>query len=473
MTIHRSLITGSILSIAVAMSALYAESGSAPPAAPKKISVAESLAVALVHNHDYAVALYRMKEAKEKVRASWGQLMPVLESEASLARQYAENGVMSLSDGQYDIKFVQMRFGINPGVFYNSLQLSKKAYTVAKEDVRRVKSDIEYRVIRSYFNLLLAGEMIKMRRDSLEVLKSNLKDVRNLYATGSVPRLELLQAQVQLKSHEPLLLEAESAYRVALDTFNYTLGIPGTLYTVDEKVLEGKVKTVSGEHMAQRVGTLTALALRNRPEIIQLENRRDIAGHSKNINSSYYLWPTFSVAGYYGMTRYMPNPVDVGITGPFTPDFSQISGSDSWQNTWQVRVAATYRWGSLVPADPVRALEREEKLRMREAEEELIKLKRLVAISINSSYSRLYTSYLTILSQKDNVETAREGLRIARESYRAGVIKNSDLLSAELSLTNARTGYINAINSYYTALAEIKKETGTDDESIIIQEKKQ
>ena len=143
-----------------------------------------------------------------------------------------------------------------------------------------------------------------------------------------------------------------------------------------------------------------------------------------------------------------------------------------WQNTWQIRVAATYRWGAILPVDQTRAAEREEKIKMKEAEEEFLKLKRLIGISIRSNYSRLTTSYLTIKSQKENVATAEEGLRVARESYRAGIIKNSDLLFAELSLNNARTSYINAIYGYYVSLAELKKEIGTNDERIIMEDVK-
>ena len=62
-------------------------------------------------------------------------------------------------------------------------------------------------------------------------------------------------------------------------------------------------------------------------------------------------------------------------------------------------------------------------------------MKQLIGISIRAGYSRLLTSSMTIKSQKENVESAEEGLRIARESYRAGVIKNSELLAAEFALT--------------------------------------
>jgi len=434
----------------------------------KKITVQDAVEIALANNHDYKIAELKLKQADEKINAVWGELFPVLESEAAMTRQNAEKGFMSLSDGQLDIKFVQLKFGINPGIFYNSLQLSRKSFIASKEEVKRIKAETELAVIKSYFSLILAEEMITLRKDSIDLLKSNLKDVQNMYTTGSIPKFDLLQAKVQLNSQQPLLFESENNYRTALDFFNYALGC-SEIYKADLSVLENTIEKVSSEDMDSKIETLTSAALKNRPELIQIEKKIQAAQHKGNVYDSYYLWPTFSAGGYYGMTKSDPNSIDTGITGPFAPDFSQLSGDDQWQNNWQVRVAATYRWGSLFGIDSNSSFSREEDLYVKQSEEELLKLKRLIAININSGYSKLLTAYLTILSQKENVETAAEGVRIARESFRAGVIKNSELLISELALTSARTGYINAINSYYTALAELKKETGLSDYSIIFE----
>jgi len=438
---------------------------------PEIITVHEAVKIALENNHDYKIAGLKLKESAEKINAVWGELFPVLESEASMTRQNAENGFMSLSDGQLDIKLIQMRFGINPGVFYNSLQLSRKAYIASSEEVKKIKSEIELQVIKSYFSLIAAGEMVELRKESIDLLKSHLKDVENLYSTGSIPRFDLLQAKVQLNSQIPMLLEAENNYRIAVDYFNYFLGSPET-FKADLAVLETKIERVSQENTDAKIDNLISAALKNRPEIIQIQKKNEAAEHKENIYDSYYLWPTFTAGGYYGMSKNDPNSIDTGLSGAMVPDFSQISGDNKWQNTWQVKVAATYRWGSLFGADSNSSFAREECLKIKEGEEEIRKLKRIIAININSGYSKLLTSYLTIISQKENVDTAREGVRIARESFRAGIIKNSELLNSEFALTSAKTGYINAINSYYTSLAELKKETGLIDDSIIFEQVK-
>lgn len=60
-------------------------------------------------------------------------------------------------------------------------------------------------------------------------------------------------------------------------------------------------------------------------------------------------------------------------------------------------------------------------------------------------------------------------MRIARRVSGPVLLKTPSCLLPELALTSAKTGYINAINSYYTALAELKKESGLSDDSIIFE----
>ena len=435
------------------------------------ISVQEAVDLALKNNHEYKIAELKFKEADENINSVWGQLFPILESEASAVRQHADKGMMSLSDGQFDIKLIQVGFGINPGIFYNSLKASRSLYMASKEDIRRIKNEIELNVIKSYFSLILAEEMIGLRKSSIDLLKSNLRDVENMYATGTIPKFDLLQAKVQLNSQIPLLLESENNYRAALNYFNYVMG-SGEIYKSDISILSKKIEAVSQEGMEQKIDMLISAALKNRPEFIQLQKRVEASGHIANMYESYYIWPTFTLGGYYGMTKNDPNSMGDALPPQLAAGMSGILGDDKWQNTWQVRVAATYRWGSLLGLDSNSAYAKGAELAAKQAEEEMLRLKRLIAINIDSIYSRLITSHMTILSQKDNVDTAVEGLRIARESFKAGVIKNSDLISSELALTTAKTSYINAINSYYSALAELKNETGLNDDSIIFERMK-
>jgi len=427
--------------------------------AQQPLQLNEAIAIALKNSPEFLIAQQKLKQADEKIAQSWGMLYPALESEASAVRQYAENGFMSLSDGQYDVKFVQLRFGINPGHFYNSLSQSYSNYSLAKEEVKRVKSTIEYNVIKSYFDVITAFEIIRLRENSIAVLQANVADVSRQFNTGSVPKFELLQAQVQLQSQEPMLIEARNNYATACDLFNYTLGAKSGTYTV---IFEGFDSLIQQPQSPEIVDMLVEKALVHRPEVIQLSLSKDIVGANIDATQSVYLWPTFSVAGYYGKSYLMPDAPQIQLPFGQTMDLSAITGTREWQTTWQVRVAATYRWGALAPVDTVQGVEREQKEKLQEIDQQLKQLKQAIAIAVRADYGKLVTAYQTIVSQRKNIETASEGLRVAKESYRAGVIKNADLLNAELQLTSARMGYIKAINDFWCAVAQLKKDTGFD-----------
>ena len=430
---------------------------------PAEITLEEALASALANNQEYRISRLRVRQSRERVNAAWGQILPAIESEASLLRQGADSGAMSLSDGQYDIRVAQLKFGVNPGAFYNSLNCRTQAGALAE---RKIRAQVELNVIRGYFDVILAGEMVSLRKNSMQVLEENLKDVSGLYRTGSVPKFELLQAQVKLKSQEPLVSEAENNYRTALDFFNYHLGFENHARTV--KKGSYRTRKPGGEEI---LPDLIARAMANRPEIIQVSLQKEASDRSRKANQSAYLWPYFTVGASYGFTYLLPNEVDVNLPAGVNPDFSQMTGKKEWQQTWQVRIAATYRWSSLIPVDGHNAAAREEREKTAEAEERLAQLGRLTAISIRSIHGRLATAFDTILSQEKNIETAEEGLRIAREGYRAGILKNADLLNAELTLTGARTAYIKAVYDYHVGRAELDRETGMNNDDIIFREK--
>ncbi len=436
--------------------------------AQQALTLEEALSLALKNSPEYIIAQHKLKQADEKIAQAWGMLYPAIESEASALRQYAENGFMSLSDGQYDLKFIQVRFGLNPGNFYNSLSQSYSNYTLAKEELKKVKAAIEYNVIKSYFEVITAHEIIKLRENSIAVLQANLADVTRQFATGTIPKFELLQAQVQLQSQEPLLIDARNNYATALDIFNYHVGAKSGTYTV---VLDNFDSNMKQPNPVDAVDVLVEKALAYRPEVIQLKLSKDMIGDSIDATQSVYIWPTFSVAGYYGKSYLLPNPPQIQLPFPGQSiDLSAITGSREWQTTWQVRVAATYRWGALAPVDTVQGIEREQKEKLKEIEQQLQQLKQAIAIAVRADYGRLVTAYQTMVAQRKNIETATEGLRVAKESYKAGVIKNAELLNAELHLTSARMGYIKAINDFWCAVAQLKKDTGFDCTDIIFSE---
>jgi outer membrane protein TolC len=63
-------------------------------------------------------------------------------------------------------------------------------------------------------------------------------------------------------------------------------------------------------------------------------------------------------------------------------------------------------------------------------------------------------------SERGTVELATEGLRLAELRFQEGVGTQSEVLDAELALTNAETSLIQALREYAVANASLEKAAG-------------
>jgi outer membrane protein len=454
--------------LAFSVPALSADTG-----AGKTITPEDAVDIALSSNRNVAAARIRLESANKRANQAWGDLMPSIESSASASRQGAENGFASLSDGSNDVRVIQASLFVNPGVVYNSIKSASYEKAYAKEDLRRAEFQAGADAIRAYFSVIRAKEMVRTRKDSLSYLKTNYNDVQNLFRNGSVPKYELLQAEIQLRNAEPLLLDAMNAETSSYDYLNLALGTEKASYGFPEGPVTAPELKDSGDDAV--TDALINEALRNRPEVIMMTIREQQSKHSVSAQKSMYLWPTFFLQGNYGFTQNLikdqsyssSNPQAAAIMSQILP---KVAGDDEWQKTWQVKLGATFRWNGYLPFDKNSQKEEEEQLKSDEIAVNIAQIKHAVATSVKRNYLSLKTSRQTIDVKLSTIATAEEGLRIARESYRAGIIKNSELLSAEASLSSARASYIDSIYTFYVSLAELRNETGANVDKILFKE---
>ena len=65
-------------------------------------------------------------------------------------------------------------------------------------------------------NTLLNRELITVQEESVKLLSSQLKDQQNRFEAGTVPRFNVLQAEVALANQQPVLIGARGSYYLAL-----------------------------------------------------------------------------------------------------------------------------------------------------------------------------------------------------------------------------------------------------------------
>src|SRR6266478_3304449 len=85
----------------------------------------------------------------------------------------------------------------------------------------------------AYYDVLSAAEQVVVEEASVKLLTQELDDQTRRYQAGTVPRFNVLRAEVELANERPRLIQARNAYRIAKNNLVNLLG-----YHVPPNVLE-------------------------------------------------------------------------------------------------------------------------------------------------------------------------------------------------------------------------------------------
>lgn len=288
--------------------------------------------------------------------------------------------------------------------------------------------------VQTYFlNYLRAEENARSERDSLARLRDQLRITTAFFDVGLRPRLDVLQAEVNVSQAENLLIQAENNRDTYLAMLNTLLGLPAAA----KAEYAGRLAHVPfGRSLEQCLEA----AYRQRPDLYMAAKSVAIAGKEQRaVQSDYYP----QVEAYYNITQ----------TGN-TPDLQRAGSSDrsSRGTTWEVGARATwnvFQWGTTYYADK-QAGWLVSKMRY---EEENLKL--TVGYEIKSKLLAVNEAQKRISVAEKGVEQAREAYNVALARYQEQVGTNFDVLDASSNLTAAQASLTGAKADYLTALAQI------------------
>ncbi len=295
-------------------------------------------------------------------------------------------------------------------------------------------------VRQQFYLVLLDRALIGVQEESVNLLQSQLQDQQNRFEAGTVPRFNVLQAQVALSNQYPQLITARNNYRIAQLQLAKTLGLDFDPNRGNAAPLEcvGELTSVP------RTMPLTqaiAVAKENRPFLKQqkatvLSNRAQIgvarSGFFPQINATG--GEELRSSPFTDNIRDARNGYIIGATG-----------------TWAIwDMGATY--GRLKQA---RSILEQSKIML---DDDV----RQVELEVQQAFSNLQQGRELIQSQEKNVEQANEALRLASARLGAGAGTQLEVLDARVQLTTAQSTQLQALYTYNAAVAEFDRVTATE-----------
>jgi len=291
-----------------------------------------------------------------------------------------------------------------------------------------------------FYAVLLDRAIINVQEENINLLQSQLTDQQNRFEAGTVPRFNVLQAEVALANARPQLIQARDDYNVAVLNLARTLGISSSELDAGMPQIN-PVGVLTTDEKPELLTEALQLALERRPYL--KEQREQVLIQIENIKVALAGYqPRLSVdGGYEARNDEYTKRLQKYVTGWF---FGITGNWDVWDS------GATY--GQVKQA----------KAQLEEAKDTYDDAVRQVDVEVQQALDQVAESQDTIESQEKAIQEAEESLRLAQERLRAGAGTQLDVLSAQVALTQSRTTLVQAQYNYNIAMAQFDRVTAAN-----------
>ena len=315
------------------------------------------------------------------------------------------------------------------GNLSGQIKRAKANYQYNEVGVQRTYNEMRSTVTNGYFNMLQADNMQKLSAESVTRLEDHLKNVQAQYDVGVVAKVDVLRSQVELANAKQTLIQAENSYQVAEANMNKIVGLPmDTNLKLDNLLVYNAYD--------KNMDDCLAYAAEHRPELMQAKYNVDAAKGALMVARS----------------GHMPQ---------VAAQASQNWKSNSWpgddNDNWAVGLSVEMNvFDTGVTLSKIHGAEAD----LKKAQETYRDTVDSVNLDVRSNYLGLREAEKRISTTKLAVEQADEDYRIAQLRYMSGVGTNTDVLDAQVALTQAKTNYTQALYDYNTSKTALETSIG-------------
>jgi outer membrane protein TolC len=325
------------------------------------------------------------------------------------------------------------------GQLTSALRSAKYTREQALLNYQTTIADALLQVRIAYFDVLSAAEQITVEEASVNLLTQQLDDQTKRNQAGTVPRFNVLQAEVELANEQPKLIQARNTFRVAKNNLVNQLGFRLPPAVLEDVPIELSDKLDSNPYQVDLPGAI-AEALRGRTELLSLRKQQQLAREAV-ISARAGYKPTAQIFGEYG-----------GRNAEF------VSTDPGWTvHGWTAGATVTWNiFDGLLTQGKIE----QAKAQQTGTKVDLDNEERTIELEVRTDYSDFLEASEVVESQKKVQEEAEEALRLARARNDAGTGTQLDVLSAQTSLRQAHSTQVQALHDYDVARARLERAIG-------------
>ncbi|MBN2288574.1 MAG: TolC family protein [Candidatus Glassbacteria bacterium] len=408
----------------------------------RQLRLDDCIDLALEKNPAHQKTHESLRATTGEIMAAWGEYMPTMSAYYNISqnnRTYSyvdPSGVIRAGGGISKSTYtgLNIRYTLfDRAAKYFSMKNAYYLRDQRRSQLRSSELTLVNQVRQAYFNVLRQGKLLVAAREHADQRKEQLRLAEARFSVGSVTKLDVLQAQIELQNQELIIVQYENQLLTARMDLSRIMGADLTeeLSLIDE---------FGVEEPRFEVGGLVKEALDNHPNIQNLElSIKQQQGD---------LW--------MGRLAYLPS-LSTSASYQRSEDFLTISPDDqkgrglSFSINWNVLDAfSRFRQNRNLEAG------------LHNLRYDLATARLDIERNVRQSYLELLRLYQSHLALAESKRLAQSSLELEQERYRLGAASLLELRTAQVDYAQKEVDLINSVYDFHRALSDLSANVGRD-----------
>ena len=441
-----------VLSLAAAWVSLVA-AWAQPKAQLSPLTLQQAVNIALQKNPLRKAAIADTKTASAGVREARSFLMPhlsfsetatrgndpvyVFGSKLRQQRFMAADFTLNKLNTPLPFGNFTTRFGGTWNLFdsfatWHGLNRAKQMNEAVEHQLDRTDQEIVFRVVSSYYDVLLAAKELEVAEQSSKTAHSIMERSQARFDSGLTVESDLLTAKVRVAARQQELIRDRNTLEEARAELNTAMGMPlDSLFQLTDVLAERTLPIPTVQDVERQ-------ALTNRPDLKRIAFEEAAQRQSVSMAKSSFGPRVNAFAGWE--TDH--------------PTFVAGGGGNDWLGGIEVQFDIFQGGGKRAELSRQRALE-EKVAAMKQAASDAVRLE------VRRAFYQTDANRQQIEVARAAIAQAQESLHINQNRYDSGLTTITDLLGAEEVTRRSQTDYWEAVYHFHTSYANLELASGS------------
>lgn len=405
-------------------------------------SVQQAISLALKNNSNVITAYLDKVKAQEKVSEVYSEnLVPTLTLNSRYIRNF-KSQIFYIAGEQFaigtDNTFTNQIDLVEPipilgTPVFSGIRIAEYYEKNQAENILNVENTVRADVKKAYYTVLLTKAVVDVNQLTLENAQENFDVVNSKYVNGVATEFDYLRARVRVENSIPELDQSNRNYEISRKALINAIGLKSTedIQVVDELTYDSTEVWANEDYLISKISE-------DYVQVRQLRIAKDINEELVKVDKANYL-PKLNVFGQY-------------VLGTGENDGQSISNY-RFYNTLNAGIGLYWDLNLFRNSHKVKQSE----IEVKKTQEQINDVKQKLKLLSQSAIIAIEDAKQRIQSQRSTLSLAERSLELANASYRAGALNQIDVQAAELSLSQTRLSYLQAIYDYQIAKAELEK----------------